>query len=378
MIVKKLLSFMVLVGFAGLMVGDVVAAPKIMGVSTEQNAKTGAIKIKVKLSGAAKDLAAYEIVFNAKDIDRKDEMPIQCVVKEGEDVVAGSTRTRTFIWDVEEEFGRICVDVKVALKVDLVESIGGVQLWEGGPFWAECNVGATKSEETGYFFWWGDTVGYKRNSEGPGWVSAKDGSVLNEDENTYYLRFDESRCLTYKKDASALRSSGYLDVKGNLALAHDAARVHLGAPWRMPTKDEFMEMSRNCNRVSTIQNGTSGTLVMGRDEYSSRKIFLPEDFPENYGISDRRKVSWACGGTWWTSTPASAGFAWTIGGYGSAFPQEQVEDFWMGHPVRPVYGCDERKIQSTFTKKFTIKKAKQTKNKSGQLRKMGTVPSSRD
>ena len=41
--------------------------------------------------------------------------------------------------------------------------LGGVQLWENGPYWAECNVGATKPEEYGYYFWWGDTVGYARN-----------------------------------------------------------------------------------------------------------------------------------------------------------------------------------------------------------------------
>ncbi len=40
--------------------------------------------------------------------------------------------------------------------------LGGVQLWVNGPYWAECNVGAITPEEYGYYFWWGDTVGYKR------------------------------------------------------------------------------------------------------------------------------------------------------------------------------------------------------------------------
>ena len=46
--------------------------------------------------------------------------------------------------------------------------LGGVQLWENGPYWAECNVGATKPEEYGYYFWWGDTVGYARNDSDHG------------------------------------------------------------------------------------------------------------------------------------------------------------------------------------------------------------------
>ena len=36
----------------------------------------------------------------------------------------------------------------------------GVRLWEGGPLWADRNVGADEPWEPGYYFWWGDTVGY--------------------------------------------------------------------------------------------------------------------------------------------------------------------------------------------------------------------------
>ena len=32
----------------------------------------------------------------------------------------------------------------------------GVQLWEGGPYWATTNIGAEKPEDSGYYFWWGD------------------------------------------------------------------------------------------------------------------------------------------------------------------------------------------------------------------------------
>ena len=37
-----------------------------------------------------------------------------------------------------------------------------VQLWAGGPYWAETNVGAEEPWEYGFYFWWGDTVGYRR------------------------------------------------------------------------------------------------------------------------------------------------------------------------------------------------------------------------
>jgi hypothetical protein len=51
-----------------------------------------------------------------------------------------------------------------------------VQLWENGPYWATTNIGAEKPEDYGYYFWWGDTVGYKRENDK--WV-ASDGSNSN-------------------------------------------------------------------------------------------------------------------------------------------------------------------------------------------------------
>ena len=53
---------------------------------------------------------------------------------------------------------------------------GKVRLWEDGPFWAETNVGAENPEDSGYYFWWGDTIGYKW--ENMHWV-ASDGSAAN-------------------------------------------------------------------------------------------------------------------------------------------------------------------------------------------------------
>ena len=47
-------------------------------------------------------------------------------------------------------------------------------LWKCGPQWAGRNIGAEKPWEAGYYFWWGDTVGYKRVNND--WV-ASDGST---------------------------------------------------------------------------------------------------------------------------------------------------------------------------------------------------------
>ena len=31
-----------------------------------------------------------------------------------------------------------------------------VPLWEGGPYWADRNIGAERPEDYGYYFWWGE------------------------------------------------------------------------------------------------------------------------------------------------------------------------------------------------------------------------------
>ena len=92
----------------------------------------------------------------------------------------------------------------------------GVQLWAGGPYWATTNIGAEKPEEYGYYFWWGDTVGYKR--EGNRWV-ASDGSSLN-------FSFGADNTPTFKKTLETLRQEGWITAEGVLAPAHDAARAH--------------------------------------------------------------------------------------------------------------------------------------------------------
>ncbi len=144
--------------------------------------------------------------------------------------------------------------------------IGGVQLWEGGPYWAECNVGATTPEEYGYAFWWGDTGGYTHT--GSRWASVKDGSSIS-------FVSSGPAATTYCKDNGALLAAGWIDSTGNLAAAHDAATAHLGAPWRMPTDAEFSALLSNCITEWITTNGVSGRLVMGQGAYADRSIFLP-------------------------------------------------------------------------------------------------------
>ena len=222
----------------------------------------GLVDIVVTIQGSADDAAAAQYSFAATNGETKAAIPVEHITSNGAAENSGDVWTRKFIWDAKADIGAVKID-DVALSVD---ASFGVQLWENGPYWAECNVGASQPEESGYYFWWGDTVGYKRNASNNGWISVKDGTGFS---------FGSGNCPTYGKDNSQLQSAGYIDATGNLVAAHDAATAHLGAPWRMPTDAEFSALIHNCDTESATHNGVDGRLVKGRGAYASKSIFFP-------------------------------------------------------------------------------------------------------
>ena len=203
----------------------------------------------------------------------------------------------------------------------------GVQLWEGGPYWAECNVGASKPEEYGYYFWWGDTVGY--TNTGSGWISVKNGTSISFTDSG-------TASSTYGKDNSALLSAGYIDSAGNLAPEYDAAHVHWGGEWRMPTDAEFSALISNCTTTWITTNGVSGRLVKGKDAYANSSIFLPA---AGGGLGSDLSFARSFG-YYWSSSPYSVDSfgAWGLGLGSSSFDQYggNRDD---GRSVRPVRGC---------------------------------------
>lgn len=223
----------------------------------------------------------------------------------------------------------------VTLYASLKEHLPYVQLWENGPFWAECNVGATKPEDTGYYFWWGDTVGYKRNANDDGWISVKDStSFLFRDSKipTYYENNDK-KFPTYNKNNAQLLAEGYIDSTGNLVAAHDAATVHLGVPWRMPTLAELRALVDNCTVTWTTRNGVVGRLVTGKGAYASKSIFLPAT---GYG-NGADLCDLGSSGCYWSSTSDSdntghARVLFIFSSYNSV--HTQIRGF--GQSVRPL------------------------------------------
>ena len=215
----------------------------------------------------------------------------------GEGIAPG--KNRHILWNAGADWPDKKGDVRAivtAAKED--DKHKGVQLWEGGPYWADRNVGASSPEDYGRYFWWGDTVGYKR--EGNAWV-ASDGSSSN-------FAFNYNGAIsgqTFNMSVSTLQSEGWIvNENGTYVLApsHDAARAHWGGSWRMPTYQELYDLCYNkCDWTWTTRNGVNGYVVRGRGAYSSNSIFLP-CAGDGYGSSLRNAGSY---GLYWSSIPDS-------------------------------------------------------------------------
>ena len=258
------------------------------------------------------------------------------VVESGSKALTGAELTEgrhVLRWNTSVDGAKFS-SANVVFDVSVVDVIGGVQLWEYGPYWAECNVGAMEPEESGYYFWWGDTVGYKRNAANDGWVSVKSGESFS---------FTMEECPTYRKTNSTLQSLGYIDSSGNLVAEYDAAKAHLGALWRTPTVADWESLIRNCTMTLTNRKGVSGYLLTGKGAYASKSIFLPA-----VGRGWESSLMDTVMGYYWASSPIedaddsifslSSALIFRTDSSSTRNPQLLRNTRYFGCPVRPLRG----------------------------------------
>ena len=112
-----------------------------------------------------------------------------------------------------------------------------------GTKWACSNVGATKPEEYGGYYAWGET----------------------EEKSYYdwstYIHCDGSSTTCHDLDS---------DISGT---EYDVAHVKWGSDWVMPTYDEQMELLNNCTSEWTTLNGVKGRKFTSK--INGNSIFLP-------------------------------------------------------------------------------------------------------
>ena len=115
-----------------------------------------------------------------------------------------------------------------------------------GTLWATCNVGATSPEQAGLYFAWGETTGFT--------AEQVTGGERAFDDKSYKAK----------------------DISTNLTLEQDAAHVHMGGGWRMPTKAEFVELIANCD-VTWVVNfkgtGVAGSIFTSK--VNGNSVFFP-------------------------------------------------------------------------------------------------------
>ncbi len=125
--------------------------------------------------------------------------------------------------------------------------------------WATCNVGASKPEDYGDYYAWGET----------------------------------STKTEYTEDNSKTCGSSMGDISGNSS--YDAARANWGGTWRLPTKAELEELENKCTWTWTTHNGVKGYKVTGPNGNS---IFLPAA-----GFRHSSLILAGSSGHYWSSTP---------------------------------------------------------------------------
>jgi hypothetical protein len=289
------MTMAILQGFAAF------AAPTVTDVVAKQWYPWGLVDITCKVSGIDELIENPQFVLSAvlPGSENVSKMSRFWVMRDGvksSNLDADANGDYRLLWDAKAELGEVRY-TNMVVRV-AINGRQKVQLWENGPYWATTNIGAENPEDYGYYFWWGDTVGYKRNNK---WV-ASDGSNSN-------FSFTLGNAPTYNKSVATLQSEGWITSDSVLAPEHDAAKKHWGGDWRMPTKQECDDLNSKCDWVWTTLNGVNGYVVRGKGDYSSASIFLP---CAGYGSVTSLSLAGSYGG-YWSSVPYSGSYyAWSL------------------------------------------------------------------
>ena len=166
--------------------------------------------------------------------------------------------------------------------------------------WACCNVGASKPEDYGGYFAWGET-----------------------ETKSYY---DWSTYIHCDGSSSTCHDIGK-DIAGT---QYDAATANWGSPWVMPNKEQMEELKNNCTFEWTTENGVNGRRFTGPNGAS---IFLP-------AAGDRWEYDFYLAGSngyYWSSSlyESDTTHAWSLYFYSGSVGTSIILRLY-GRSVRPV------------------------------------------
>ena len=126
----------------------------------------------------------------------------------------------------------------------------------GLPSGTLCNIGANSPEEAGLYFAWGETQGY---------TSGQVGTDKNFTWEDY--KFGPDTAITKYNETDGLTV---------LEPEDDAATVNWGKGWKMPTREQIMELRTNTKSEWTTVNGVQGCKFTSKvDGYTDKFLFFP-------------------------------------------------------------------------------------------------------
>ena len=179
--------------------------------------------------------------------------------------------------------------------------------------WATCNVGATKPEDYGNYYAWGEIA-----------------TKTTYDWSTYKYANGSDDALTKYCNNSSYGNNGFTDELTTLEAGDDAATQNWGGNWRIPTIDEWQELIDKCTWTWTTLNGINGYEVKATNGNS---IFLPA--AGSRFIDELDCAGWY--GVYWSSSlyadyPYDAQSGYFYSDYYSADGSSRL----CGQSVRPV------------------------------------------
>ena len=254
-------------GNNGEKVAGTVTVAKLSKTPDISRGSSGSTSITLKRSGSTDNLVAnrdYFIVITPGSLSKG--FTITLTTDGGESLVVKSTKSRTIKAGV---FGTL----SKALDEYAEQTAQAVDLGlPSGTKWAAFNVGATKPEEYGDYFAWGETA-------------VKSDYIWS----TYKYCSGSETTLTKYNFSSDYGS--VVDYKTILEATDDAASIIWGNSWRTPTDAEWTELRENCTWTWTSDyNGTgiAGRIVTSNmTGYEDKSIFLPAaGFRSGTGLYD--------------------------------------------------------------------------------------------
>ncbi len=180
-----------------------------------------------------------------------------------------------------------------------------------GTLWATCNVGADKPTEYGNYFAWGEIV-----------------TKASYSSSNY----------NYSANPSVLPASA------------DAATVHWGEGWRMPTTEQFYEFYDYTEHIHVNNyNGSGISGLILKSVTNGNHIF----FPSNGYYMNEKNGSYGYSGYYWASGIADlSGQARRLWFDASTTTWDSYSR-WAGYGVRPVVGAPNTDVVMTCAEAIT-------------------------